>query len=76
VNINPADPRIWVTSDTFATLLERFGRDAGLLTTGQYNWATELGWQVLELFQPGRPPSVYDRFMRRFRYFLKSNEEF
>src|SRR5258708_20760040 len=30
VNINPVDSRIWVTSDPFAKLLERYGAKAGL----------------------------------------------
>src|SRR5438270_3183863 len=30
VNVNPVDPRIWVTSDPFAKLLERYGAKAGL----------------------------------------------
>src|SRR3984893_850996 len=33
VNINPVDPRIWVTSDPFGKLLDRYGAQAGLPTS-------------------------------------------
>jgi hypothetical protein len=76
VNVNPTDPRIWVTSDGFAALVERYGREVGLPAAGEDSWAWQLGRKVLGLFQPGRLPSVYDRFMLRLHHFLKANEEF
>jgi hypothetical protein len=77
VNINPSEPRVWVTSDPFARLLERFGKEAGLPTAGSAGWTTRLGQKVLGLFQSGRRRrTVYDTFMLRFHDFLKANEEF
>src|SRR5207253_11238005 len=29
VNINPADDRVWMTSETFAKVLAKYGREAG-----------------------------------------------
>ncbi len=74
-NVNLTEPRIWVTSDPFPRLLERFGPQVGLPT------GPTLGWQIRrtvdQLFHPGRPPrSGYDDFMLRFHDFLKLNEEF
>jgi 3-deoxy-D-manno-oct-2-ulosonic acid (Kdo) hydroxylase len=77
VNINPTEPRIWVTSDPFAKLLERFGKEAGLPGTGGTGLAANLGAKLLGLFQPGRRRrTVYDTFMLRFHDFLKANEDF
>jgi hypothetical protein len=76
VNIDRHDPRVWVTSDPFPILLERYGREAGLPAAGEDSWTAGLGRRVLGVFRPGAPPSVYDRFMRRFHHFLKSKEAF
>jgi hypothetical protein len=77
VNFSPTDPRVWITSDTFAELLERYGKEAGLPRAGEDSLAWQLGQTVLGLFRPGdRRRSVYDRFMLRFHHFLKMNEKF
>jgi hypothetical protein len=77
VNINPTEPRVWVTSEPFARLLERFGRRAGLPAANDFGPLTWLREGVLRLFHPGRPRhSVYDRFMLRFHNFLKANDDF
>jgi hypothetical protein len=76
VNLNPTDPRVWVTSETFAVLLERYAKAVGLPTAGEDSWSWQLGQTVLGLFQAGRRRSVYDRFMLRFHHFLKTHEEF
>jgi hypothetical protein len=76
-NINPTEPRIWVTSEPFARLLERFGPEAGLLPDTRGGWLRQLGRGFLHLFHPkhaGR--SAYDAFMLSFHDFLKANEEF
>jgi hypothetical protein len=73
VNINPNEPRIWVTSDPFARLLDRYGSEAGLPGRSRPFRVQEL----LRLFRPGRPRrSVYDAFMLRFHDFLKANDAF
>lgn len=77
VNINPSEPRVWVTSDPFARLLERFGAQVGLPSRTGTAWTRRLGDQVLRLFHPRRPArSVYDSFMIRFHDFLKANDDF
>jgi hypothetical protein len=77
VNLNPADVRVWVTSDSFAALLERYGKEAGLPRAGEDSLAWQLGQKVLGLVRPGRRRrSVYDRFMLRFHHFLKAHEQF
>src|SRR5262249_25686496 len=70
-NINPSEPRVWVTSDPFAVLLERYGAAAGL--PGRGLWWRELAGGVLRL--AGRD-SEYDAFMRRFHDYLKTNDAF
>ncbi len=75
VNVNPDEPRVWVTSSPFARLLERYGAATGL--PGGADWAMRVRDGVTRLFQPGRPArSPYDAFMLRFHDFLKANEEF
>jgi hypothetical protein len=76
VNVNPAEPRVWVTSDPFAKLLQRYGEAAGLPGHGG-EWVRRVQDGVLRLFRPGRPPrSAYDAFMLRFHDYLKANEDF
>jgi hypothetical protein len=76
-NINPTEPRIWVTSEPFARLLERYGREVGLPTHAGLNWTAQLHDHVARLFNPKRPRrSVYDAFMLRFHDFLKMNDVF
>jgi 3-deoxy-D-manno-octulosonic acid hydroxylase-like protein len=76
-NINPREPRIWVTSDPFAKLLKRYGEAAGLPGRNRTRWLENLGQGLLGLFRPhvGRR-SEYDLFMLRFHDYLKLSEEF
>jgi hypothetical protein len=76
-NINPREPRIWVTSDPFAKLLKRYGEAAGLPGRNRARWLEKLGQNLVSLFRPhvGRR-SEYDLFMLRFHDYLKLNEEF
>ena len=76
-NINPREPRIWVTSDPFAKLLKRYGEAAGLPGRNGTRWLQNLSRNVVGLFQPNvRRRSEYDLFMLRFHDYLKLNEEF
>jgi hypothetical protein len=76
VNINPTEPRIWVTSEAFPGLLDRYGREVGFPLAGEDSWTWQVSRTVLGLFRRGQPVSVYDHFMRRFHDFLKRNEAF
>src|SRR5207245_630655 len=70
-------PRIWVTSEPFSRLLERYGREVGLPARTGLGLRRRLTDSVLRLFNPHRPPnSVYDDFMLRFHDFLKGNDTF
>jgi hypothetical protein len=70
-NVNPVEPRVWVTSDPFAVLLQRYGERVGLPGSKPLvsSWR-----RLLELFRPGR--SEYDSFMLRFHDYLKGDDEF
>lgn len=78
VNVNPSEPRVWITSEPFARLLQRYGEEVGLPgRETALGWAGRLLGTLPRLFQPGRKArSAYDAFMLRFHNFLKANEEF
>lgn len=78
VNVNPTEPRVWVTSEPFPRLFARYGAEAGLpggpKTVGLVG---RLGEGVIGVFRPGRRRrSEYDAFMLRFHNHLKQHEEF
>jgi hypothetical protein len=76
-NINPIEPRIWVTSEPFAKLLQHYGVAAGLPGRTGPRLLERLGSGVLGLFRPGRARrSAYDQFMLRFHDYLKMNDQF
>ncbi|HVC00334.1 MAG TPA: Kdo hydroxylase family protein [Candidatus Dormibacteraeota bacterium] len=77
VNLNPAVPRIWITSETFEPLVERLGPAAGLggitrlARNGVARATRDLGRSLgLTVRSP------YDRFMMHFHNGLKENSEF
>ncbi len=75
-NINPAEPRVWVTSDPFARLLERFGREVGMPTSTS-TWSQLWQRWILGLFNGNlRQRTDYDNFMLRFHDFMKANDDF
>jgi hypothetical protein len=77
VNLNPSVPRVWITSETFEPLAERYGRAAGLdgvaraarsgTLRAMRNLRRALGFTVR---------SPYDSFMHTFHNWLKENDEF
>ena len=74
-NINPVKGRVWITSETFAGLAERFARQVGIPAApaaGAQSF-TRLA-KALGIRQWTRSP--YDSFMLRFHDFLKENTEF
>lgn len=77
VNINPTDDRVWMTSDSFAKVLEKYGDDVGLPTDRPSTWVRRLRQGLLGLFQPNSlERTEYDAFMLRLHHFLKANDEF
>jgi hypothetical protein len=75
-NINPLEPRVWITSEPFARLLERFGDVVGLPTKSP-SLIARCCDGLLGLFQPARRlRSPYDTFMLRLHNFLKADDDF
>ena len=77
-NLNPARPRVWNTTESFAALARQFAKAAGLQAIAEddsflgrtvQNLGAKLGFGVA-----GRTP--YDMFMLRFHDFLKENAAF
>ena len=74
-NLNPAKSRVWITSETFEGLAERFARQMGIpraAGAGAQSFARLA--RALRIRQWDRSP--YDAFMLRFHDFLKENTEF
>lgn len=77
VNINPSDDRVWVTSDNFAKVLERYGAAAGLPTERVNGIVQRITQGLLGIFQPSaQERTEYDEFMLRLHHFLKTNNDF
>jgi 3-deoxy-D-manno-oct-2-ulosonic acid (Kdo) hydroxylase len=75
VNLNPEKPRVWLTTDAFPALAERFAQAAGLAKLARR--ALSPAAQIKRLFSlPGSNRSAYDEMMHRFHNFLKENREF
>jgi hypothetical protein len=75
VNINPTEPRVWVTSDTFDQIFARYGHKVGL--PGSERWGNRLRDKVFGLFDPKRRfRSDYDTFMLRLHHHLKMSDDF
>lgn len=81
-NINPTQPRCWITADTADVLIRRFARSPGLpLPTppGQSVWQRARRSLVSRARAAGLPivvRSPYDDFMLRLHHYLKENQEF
>jgi hypothetical protein len=77
VNLDDHEPQSWVTSETVASLLARFGRQAGLPHQVEASWPRRLRHGLIGLVQPHyRRRTIYDSFMLRFHHFLKSHQDF
>jgi hypothetical protein len=81
-NINPTQPRVWLTSMRFPDIARNFARAAGLehIAADEKTVSRRLARQFAALRRAVglRAPdySAYDRFMLRFHDYLKGNEEF
>ncbi len=69
-NVNPTEPRVWVTSVTFPRLLARFGDEVGL-PGRQEGWLRVLKRAVRRASWPGGAATDYDEFMQRLHDHLK-----
>ncbi len=76
-NLNPGEPRVWITSETFEALAPRFAGSGGMTMprglTGPRRTTAELA-RALGLSSLTRSP--YDQWMLRFHHFLKANGDF
>jgi hypothetical protein len=73
-NINPSEPRVWVTAETFDELAARFAEASGLLAQVKGGGVRRAAMRVANsvgLPVPARSP--YDEFMLGFHHFLKEN---
>jgi 3-deoxy-D-manno-oct-2-ulosonic acid (Kdo) hydroxylase len=81
-NIHPTEPRVWMTSDAFSAVANRYARDAGLDELAARAGAplsrfrNQLLGGLRKLRLPVVPRSPYDEFMLRFHDYLKRNQEF
>lgn len=76
-NLNPSEPRVWHTAETFEALAHRFARAAGLPRSARSSSFARLFAGLAQLLRlPGAGRSPYDQFMLRFHNFLKENADF
>jgi hypothetical protein len=81
-NVHPREPRVWITSQTFAQLAQRMAFDAGLAgcATATGGWATSLKRALASTLRGAKirtaERSRYDQFMLRFHDYLKANSDF
>ena len=75
-NINKTKPRVWLTSDPFAPLAQRYAMDAGLPEAAKHPGAPPLRALLRTLGLPVAARSAYDRFMLGFHDYLKFNEQY
>jgi hypothetical protein len=81
-NISVSKTRVWITSEPFRIVAERYARDAGLdriasrasSPIGQLAHASMRTLRSLGV--PVVPRSAYDQFMLRFHDYLKHNSDF
>ena len=76
-NLNPTEPRVWNTAETFEALAERFAGSAGLPLPKSYASPRRLALRLAGAVGLGSlARSPYDRWMLRFHHFLKAHEDF
>jgi hypothetical protein len=81
-NISSTKTRVWVTSEPFGVIAERYARDAGLDDIARRAFSAggrlrdESARMLHGMGLPVVARSAYDRFMLRFHDYLKHNAEF
>src|SRR5436190_4952215 len=83
-NINPTQPRIWLTTETFEGLAQRFLRPDGAAgrLSREASWFQRVagagaGRALLRLLGlPVAKPSPYDELMLAFHHYLKEHRDF
>jgi hypothetical protein len=75
-NINKTKPRVWLTSDPFESLAQRYAKDAGLPRIAEQPAVSPLKNILRAVGLPIADRSAYDRFMLGFHDYLKFNEQY
>ena len=75
-NINQTKPRVWLTSDPFQPLAERYAMDAGLPEIAKQPAGSPLKNILRAVGLPILDRTAYDRFMLGFHDYLKFNEQY
>ena len=75
-NINLTAPRVWLTSDPFEPLAQRYAMDAGLSHLASHDAGQGLKRLLRAIGIPAVERSAYDRFMLGFHDYLKFNEAY
>jgi hypothetical protein len=75
-NVNPSQPRVWITSDPFEALANRYAANAGLAAAARPDPLFGIRKAMGALGLPVIARSPYDRFMLGFHDYLKMNEAF
>jgi len=76
-NLNPSEPRVWLTSETFEGLAERFAGSTGLPLPKSFASARQMALKLAGAVGfKSLARSPYDRWMLRFHHFLKAHEDF
>jgi hypothetical protein len=76
-NLNPSEPRVWITSETFEALASRFAGCAELPLPARFAAPRRAMLKLARVLGfGGHARSPYDRWMLRFHHFLKANAEF
>ncbi len=76
-NVNPVDPRLWRTGETFEELAERFAISSGILgRAARPSVKRRLLAAARAVGLPLRDRPPYDEFMLRFHHFLKENDDY
>jgi len=87
VNVNPTEPRVWITKGAFPDLYKRYGQSAGVSADPAIGSLDEslldrLRTRTVNALAHLVPParlldsSPYDRAMRRFHNFMKDTPDF
>jgi hypothetical protein len=76
-NINPTQPRVWLTTDRFSTLAGNFALDAGLERIARRGASSSLLTNLKKAIGiKAADRSAYDQFMLRFHDYMKENSGF
>jgi hypothetical protein len=76
VNINQVEERVWITSERFAALLQRYQETSRIPSLSLEEWERPLGGlqRLLQRDWSGRP--AYDALMLKLQQWLRADDDF